>query len=213
MTLVTVQVLEGLERGRVFADLTTPVTIGREDDNAVRLNDERVSRFHAKIQSDGDQLILTDLDSTNGTRVNGHPVQMHVLRPGDQLNIGRCLLLFGDAEEIQGGQASDGIEDHHTLAAPSSGIHANLEDIEDDFPDLFPNGPPDVPEELDTLQRAQLADLLAYVHEQIGHTLRAGISNTEDSLVTSVDDAAWQRLLALEMKLAVDLSSITDPDR
>jgi hypothetical protein len=213
MTLVTVQVLEGLERGRVFADLPTPVTIGREDDNAVRLNDERVSRFHVKIQSDGDQLILTDLDSTNGTRVNGHPVQMHVLRPGDQLNIGRCLLLFGAAEEILPGQVGDVIENHNTVAATSSGVLGNLEDSEDDFPDLFPNGPPSLPEGFGTLQRAQLADLLAYVHEQIGHTLRAGISNKEDALVTSVDDIAWQRLLALEMKLAVDLSSITDPDR
>ncbi len=93
MTFVTVQVLEGLERGRVFADLTTPVTIGREDDNAVRLNDERVSRFHAKIQSDGDQLILTDLDSTNGTFINGVGSETGRRTSGDRHGVGRLELV------------------------------------------------------------------------------------------------------------------------
>ncbi len=100
MAKVTLQLLEGLERGLMFRDLPTPVTIGREDDNTVRLNDERVSRFHAKIQEDGGQIILTDLESTNGTRINGHPIQMRMLQIGDQIAIGRCLLLFGSPEEI-----------------------------------------------------------------------------------------------------------------
>ncbi len=100
MAKVTLQLLEGLERGLMFRDLSTPVTIGREDDNTVRLNDERVSRFHAKIQEDGGQVILTDLESTNGTRINGHPIQMRVLQIGDQIAIGRCLLVYGSPEEI-----------------------------------------------------------------------------------------------------------------
>ena len=100
MAKVTLQLLEGLERGLMFRDLSTPVTIGREDDNTVRLNDERVSRFHAKIQEDGGQIILTDLESTNGTRINGHPIQMRVLQIGDQIAIGRCLLVYGSPEEI-----------------------------------------------------------------------------------------------------------------
>ena len=93
MAQVSLQLLEGLERGPILRELNTPVTIGREDDNAVRLNDERVSRFHAKIQEDGGQLILTDLDSTNGNAINGHPIQMRVLQIGDQIAIGRCLLV------------------------------------------------------------------------------------------------------------------------
>ncbi|MEM9701938.1 MAG: FHA domain-containing protein, partial [Planctomycetota bacterium] len=56
---VTLQVLEGLERGRTFRDLPVPFTIGREEENVVRLNDERVSRFHAKVQGDGERVILT----------------------------------------------------------------------------------------------------------------------------------------------------------
>src|SRR5438477_5966506 len=97
---VTFQVLEGIDKGRVFRDLPTPLTIGREEGNILRLNDERVSRFHAKVQIDTDDFILTDLESTNGTRVNGAVVQIRRLRFGDRVSVGRSLLLFGSNEEI-----------------------------------------------------------------------------------------------------------------
>src|SRR6478735_7232056 len=88
MPAVTFQVLEGIDKGRVYRDLPTPVTIGREEGNVLRLNDERVSRFHVKIQCDNNEIILTDLDSTNGTRVNGNIVQIRRLRAGDRVHIG-----------------------------------------------------------------------------------------------------------------------------
>src|ERR671938_943002 len=100
MAKVTFQVLEGVDKGRVFRDLPTPVTIGREEGNVLRLNDERVSRYHAKIQADNGEIILTDLESTNGTRVNGNVVQIRRLRVGDCICVGRTLLLFGSNEEI-----------------------------------------------------------------------------------------------------------------
>src|SRR5213593_2671841 len=100
MAKITFQVLEGVDRGRVFRELSTPVTIGREEGNLLRLNDERVSRYHAKIQCDNGEIILTDLESTNGTRVNGNVVQIRRLRPGDRVAVGRSLLLFGSDEEI-----------------------------------------------------------------------------------------------------------------
>src|SRR5213078_2991484 len=84
MPLITFQVLEGIDKGRVFRDLTTPVTIGREEGNVLRLNDERVSRFHAKVQFD-----------------NGEVVQIRRLRPGDRIGVGRSLLLFGSEKEIR----------------------------------------------------------------------------------------------------------------
>src|ERR1700692_2719498 len=97
---VTFQVLEGIDKGRVFHDLPTPLTIGREEGNILRLNDERVSRFHAKVQIDSEDYILTDLESTNGTRVNGTTVQIRRLRVGDRIGVGRSLLLFGSNEEF-----------------------------------------------------------------------------------------------------------------
>src|SRR5947208_4407752 len=100
MKTVTIQVLEGVDRGRVFRNLPVPLTVGREEGNLLRLNDERVSRFHAKIQQDNGDIILTDLESTNGTRVNGNVVQIRRLRVGDRICVGRSLLLFGSNEEI-----------------------------------------------------------------------------------------------------------------
>lgn len=106
MALVTFQVIDGVDKGKVFENLPTPVTIGREEGNTVRLNDERISRFHAKVQQDHDDLILTDLESTNGTRVNGQLVQIHRLRHGDFVMMGRSVLLFGSMEEIAARQRS-----------------------------------------------------------------------------------------------------------
>ena len=100
MKNVTIQVLEGIDKGRVFRECSIPVTIGREEGNSLRLNDERVSRFHAKVQSEDGDFIITDLDSTNGTRVNGSPVQIRRLKPGDQISLGRSVLLFGSHAEI-----------------------------------------------------------------------------------------------------------------
>ena len=116
MALITLRVLDGADRGRVFADMPTPLTIGREEGNPIQLNDERISRFHVKIQEDQEQIVLTDLQSTNGTKVNGESVPIWVLRPGDVIALGRTLLVFGAGEEIaarlaalRGKDLSDGI--------------------------------------------------------------------------------------------------------
>src|SRR6201997_215537 len=100
MAKVTFQVLDGIDKGRVFKGLPTPVTIGREEGNLLRLNDERVSRYHAKVQFDNGEVILTDLESTNGTRVNGNVITIRRLQPGDRIGVGRSLLLFGNETEI-----------------------------------------------------------------------------------------------------------------
>src|SRR6516162_3417515 len=109
MATVTFQVLEGIDKGRIFRDLPTPVTIGREEGNMLRLNDERVSRFHAKVQQDSGDIILTDLESTNGTRVNNNVIQIRRLRHGDRICVGRSLLLFGSNEQIMARWATLGM--------------------------------------------------------------------------------------------------------
>jgi pSer/pThr/pTyr-binding forkhead associated (FHA) protein len=205
MAFVTVQVLEGLERGRIYRDVPTPVTIGREDENAIQLNDERVSRFHAKMQEDDGHIILTDLESTNGTRVNGHPVQLRVLRPGDQVGIGRCILLFGSDDEIKAqllDRATAGAD--HTIQ--SSAVAGP---VEEDFRELF-GAPPPLPETIAGIQRARLADVLNYSHEQIRKVL-AHVQETEEGQMTA-DWQTWQQLLQLEKQLAVYLKDVVDPE-
>lgn len=101
MQTVTVHVLEGFDKGTSHRNLRAPLSIGREEGNAVRLNDDRVSRFHAKIVQDGQDMVLADLDSTNGTRVNGQPVQIRRLLPGDRIQLGRSILLYGSPKDIE----------------------------------------------------------------------------------------------------------------
>lgn len=236
MASVTIQVLEGLERGRIFADLPTPVSIGREDDNAIQLNDERVSRFHAKIQEDGDRVILTDLDSTNGTRVNGHPVQMRVLRDGDLLTIGRCVLVFGRMErpyvgasddvpqEVSGEQpdtpaalsASQLQGSQRSLVSNAEGTGNDSARMDTELPELFPTGPPDPPAGLRPYQQAEVSDVLAYVHDQLRRVIVAGrqspIDGDTDQHRMLLEMSDWQTMLRLEMDLAVYLRKIADPN-
>ncbi|MCX7804582.1 MAG: FHA domain-containing serine/threonine-protein kinase, partial [Planctomycetota bacterium] len=72
------------------------VTIGRSSDNTVVLRDERASRHHARIMASGDQYIIEDLKSSNGTTVNGLRVQRKALRHGDEVAIGKVRMLFRD---------------------------------------------------------------------------------------------------------------------
>lgn len=217
MPPITIQVLEGLERGRCYDDLGTPVTIGREEENTIRLNDERISRFHAKLQEDAGRIILTDLDSTNGTRVNGRPVQMRVLRPGDQVSIGRCLLLFGSRDEIAA-RAEKGKADRPPLRQAESAAGDDLADSDEGsfvLSGVIPELPPDLPQGLTPSQRAELSDLLGHVHDEIRRVLlaaeetpTAGPGPTD----MRVSGRGWQRLLRLEMDLAIALRRIADPD-
>ena len=66
------------------------VRLGRAPRNDVLLNDPEVSKFHAEIAVDENGIVLRDLGSSNGTFVNGAPVQEQALQPGDTLEIGTC---------------------------------------------------------------------------------------------------------------------------
>ncbi|MCW8944780.1 MAG: FHA domain-containing protein [Sedimenticola sp.] len=64
------------------------VTIGRDADSDVQLNDPSVSRNHASIRRIYTDLYIEDLGSTNGTQLNGRSITKHVLKAGDRLIIG-----------------------------------------------------------------------------------------------------------------------------
>jgi Nif-specific regulatory protein len=75
------------------------LVIGREPSSAVALAEPSVSRRHCLIQREGERFTISDLDSFNGTFVNGVPVQEHALAHGDQIAVGDTLLLFLTREE------------------------------------------------------------------------------------------------------------------
>jgi hypothetical protein len=65
-----------------------PIRIGRAPECEIVLKDSRVSRRHARLHARDGVLLLTDLGSTNGTRVNGHRVTEVVLGAGDRISVG-----------------------------------------------------------------------------------------------------------------------------
>ncbi|MEQ9411300.1 MAG: FHA domain-containing protein [Fuerstiella sp.] len=228
MALVTISILEGLERGHTFHDLETPVTIGREEDNVIQLNDERVSRVHAKLQEDRGQVILTDLNSTNGSRVNGHPVQLRVLQPGDHLQIGRCTLLYGSDAQIADYARRLGVEvsalaplSHPAEKTPGTNPDSEVDlQVAADFPaenlqlPLFPGGAPALPDHLETGQRARVSDVLGYIHERLKDVAFEGIEPEErdGQALIEVPWERWQNMLQLQRDLAGYLRRIASPD-
>ncbi len=68
--------------------------IGRGADAALRLADTSVSRRHIDVYFDGQVAIVHDLSSTNGTNVNGSPVQTWQLADGDEIRIGQSAVVF-----------------------------------------------------------------------------------------------------------------------
>jgi hypothetical protein len=70
------------------------LVVGRGSNAGLRLDDTGVSRQHAEFRREGDDVVLADLGSTNGTTVNGRPVERVRLTPGDRIELGRTVLVY-----------------------------------------------------------------------------------------------------------------------
>jgi hypothetical protein len=221
MAYITLRVLHGADRGRVFSRLPTPVTIGREEGNSIQLNDERISRYHLKLQADNDKIVVTDLESTNGTKVNGEDVQVRIVRDGDMISLGRSLLLVGSHSEIDrriaalaARQPADGDGHARQLRERMQRIATQQSDVIEDVSavrsPLLPGGPPPLPERLSPAQSAELSELLEYVQGVLrdaaeGAVMRPGAEKVE------LDFANWQGMLDLQARLAELLRTIGEP--
>lgn len=97
MGTATLLVVQGFEPGARFEVGDQPVQIGRGPQNEVRLLDTEVSRSHASLQPVRDGFVITDRNSSNGTFVNGKLIRSQPLTSGDQIQIGRTVLLFTES--------------------------------------------------------------------------------------------------------------------
>jgi len=89
------------------------ITIGRQEDNTIPIDNLAVSGHHARIDLAGSDYILTDLQSTNGTFVNNQKVVSHKLSHGDMILIGKHVIFFMTSEK---GSASEAEEIEKKLA-------------------------------------------------------------------------------------------------
>lgn len=93
--MASLYVVRGRDQGKHFLLETRSTRLGRESSCAIRLQDSEASRVHAELRPLGDgRFQLVDLQSSNGTLVNGQRVEQCVLRSGDRVEIGGTLLIF-----------------------------------------------------------------------------------------------------------------------
>ncbi|MBI2083180.1 MAG: FHA domain-containing protein [Deltaproteobacteria bacterium] len=85
-----------MENGKVSEKIEVDhnIGIGRSPANDVVLKEPKVSRQHAQIQIDGDNYLLVDLNSSNGTYVGGNKITEHLLKPNDEIRIGKTTMVF-----------------------------------------------------------------------------------------------------------------------
>jgi Nif-specific regulatory protein len=107
--------ISGPLKGAIFALDETETTIGRESSNRVTISDLSLSRRHCKIEKEADQYTLVDLDSLNGTFVNGLPVKERQLKHGDRISLGDSVFLL----LLREGEAP----------SPSGAVHLNDDNL------------------------------------------------------------------------------------
>ena len=94
--------------------------IGRKPHNDMQINDPSVSKEHAVILTIGNDQILEDFGSTNGTRVNGNKIRKHILQNNDVIDIGRYQLKYINQK------AQTGMDFDRTLMMPMMNMrHGN----------------------------------------------------------------------------------------
>ncbi|GIW70470.1 MAG: hypothetical protein KatS3mg102_0012 [Planctomycetota bacterium] len=106
------QAVEGNDKGKVF-DLSegNVWVIGRGHSADVTVMDIKASRAHCRLERIGDSFYLQDLNSTNGTYVNGQQIERQLLSRGDYIKVGYTILTFQyeTAEEAQGAAGMAGM--------------------------------------------------------------------------------------------------------
>jgi pSer/pThr/pTyr-binding forkhead associated (FHA) protein len=105
-------------------ELTEEVlTLGRAPDNVFPIDDASVSSYHAQISRSAGIYLLKDLGSTNGTQVNGKPLEPetdYTLTPGDRIRFGHLESVFDPEHAVGGAQELPATETRSVAPASKS---------------------------------------------------------------------------------------------
>ncbi|MFT3768801.1 MAG: GGDEF domain-containing protein [Minicystis sp.] len=86
-------VLAGSNVGEMYRVEEGETFLGRGQNATIRLNDDGISRRHARIFQSNGEVVIEDLKSSNGTTVNGTPVGLQTLKDGDKIRLGSTTIL------------------------------------------------------------------------------------------------------------------------
>jgi S-DNA-T family DNA segregation ATPase FtsK/SpoIIIE len=90
----TLESTTGPESGRAFPLALGEFTLGRDDVNRIVIADPNISRVHANLAVGTDAVEITDLNSRNGTYINGERIASARLSVGDELRVGMSVLVL-----------------------------------------------------------------------------------------------------------------------
>ncbi len=105
----------------------TSVTIGRATACDIVVQDGKTSRTHAELECGAQECRVTDLGSTNGTRINGAAIKQGALKPGDVLSIGDSLFRFDRAQPEPDAEMT-WIESKRNSEPPPANLSVQLQD-------------------------------------------------------------------------------------
>src|SRR4051794_28779775 len=112
-----IRVKSGFNEGSVFALAHKSMIIGRDASSDILLDIESpASRRHASLQPLDGSWLIEDLDSVNGTRLNGTRVKQTTLRHGDEISIGNSVFVFEE------GDAGPGVTSPAGRIRPGDGV-------------------------------------------------------------------------------------------
>lgn len=94
-------VINGVDLGKKYSLAQNSTLIGRSSKVDIQIDEDAISRNHAVIENHGDDIVARDLNSTNGTYVNDHPIRQQNLCDGDQIKIGRTIFKFLSGSNIE----------------------------------------------------------------------------------------------------------------
>jgi diguanylate cyclase (GGDEF)-like protein len=100
-TLVIIYSSDARHFGKRHVLGNEPVMLGRGSENTIVLENDSVSRKHAKIEKRGRHYHVADLDSTNGTYVNDELVSDYQLRRGDQIKVGDTIIKYLSGSDVE----------------------------------------------------------------------------------------------------------------
>jgi pSer/pThr/pTyr-binding forkhead associated (FHA) protein len=87
-------VLTGTQKGHEFPITQARTIIGRGEDSTIAISDPSMSRHHAELVYGAAEFRVRDLDSSNGTLLNGSVVEEYAIRNGDKLTMGETIVRF-----------------------------------------------------------------------------------------------------------------------
>ncbi len=110
--------------GKICELTVERTTIGRLEDNAFQIAESSVSSHHCEVLLRGNDVVIKDLNSTNGTFINGEPIKESVLKPGQTLRLGQVELKLENGKVAPLPAAPGKKQLDHTMPIPG-GVKLN----------------------------------------------------------------------------------------